>query len=240
MELFYIPQLKEIGCEVEISGAEARHIARVLRHKAGDEVLGTNGAGEEFRLVLKKVAPERVVAQVLEKRLRSREPNHRLVLAQAVLKGDKLAEVVESVTELGVDEVIPFICERVVGKLTESKYRRLEGVAVSAMKSSTRTVLPRIGRLIDFDDLREVFSDFDQVIVAYEEERKTALAKVLNRNVNKIMLVIGPEGGFTPKEIEKMSDAGAVCCSLGPRRLRAETAAITAVSIVLGLLGDLG
>lgn len=240
MELFYIPQLKQVDVPLEISGAEARHIARVLRHKPGDVVYATNGRGEEFRLVLKKVELSRVIAQVLEKKTGGREPKHRLVLAQAVLKGDKLAEVVEAVTELGISEIIPFLSERVVGRLTDSKYRRLEGVAVSAMKSCTRTVLPRIGRLVELNGLVESFHNFDQVIVAYEEEKKQGLVQILNREVKTTMVVIGPEGGFTEGEIVKMKDAGAVCCSLGPRRLRAETAAIAAVSIILGLLGELG
>lgn len=240
MELFYIPQLKEVDGLIEVFGQEARHITRVFRFKPGDEVLATNGRGEEFRLVLKKVLPGRLVAKVLEKKTGGREPGRVLVLAQAVLKGEKLAQVVEGATELGVNEVVPFISERVVGRLGEAKYRRLESVSISAMKSSMRTVLPRIGRLVDVDGLVESFCSFDQVIVLYEEEKKAGLVQVLNRDAMKIMVVIGPEGGFTPQEIEKMKAAGAVSCSLGPRRLRAETAAVAAISIVFGLLGELG
>ncbi|MGQ9679063.1 MAG: RsmE family RNA methyltransferase [bacterium] len=240
MELFYIPQLNNIDRLVEITGPEARHITRVLRFKPGDKVLATNGRGDEFQLILKKVYAGRLTAEVIEKKTGCREPKRRLVLAQAVLKSDKLAQVVEVATELGVSDVVPFISERVVGRLTETKYRRLTNVAVSAMKSSTRTVLPRIERVVDVDGLTESFRLFDQVIVPYEEEKEKGLVSVFNRSALKLMVVVGPEGGFTPEEIVKMKNAGAVSCSLGPRRLRAETAAAATISVVLGLLGELG
>lgn len=240
MELFYIPGGQKAGRQVVIYGSEAKHIARVLRHKPGDEIYGTDGMGNEFRLKLGKVETDRVIASVVEKKSGVREPGHRIVLAQAVLKGDKLAQVVEGVTELGVNEILPFICRRVVGRMTEAKRHRLENVAISGMKSCTRTVLPRIGRVVDLAGLIERFAEFDQTIVAYEEERGAGLSSLLDRAAETVMVVIGPEGGFTPEEIDKMKNAGAVCCSLGPRRLRAEIAALAAVSVVLGLLGDLG
>ncbi len=240
MELFYIPGLSEGVKQVVIAGAEARHIIRVLRHKVGDEISATDGQGREFRLRLVRISGKEVVAEVIEGKTVLREPRHRVVLAQAVLKGEKLEEVVESVSQLGVEEVIPFVSERVLGRLTERRKQHLENVAISGMKSALRTIRPRIAALTKLEGLAGMVRDFDRTIVFYEEEQTRGLDDVLNKGVKSIMLVVGPEGGFSSKEIELMTQAGAVCCTLGPRRLRAETAAIAGTAFCLGLLGDLG
>lgn len=240
MELFYIPDIIDCPEQVIITGAEAKHIVRVLRHKSGDELFGTDGRGNEFRLRIEQVRGTRITCRVLEKKSRPREPKHRLALAQALLKGDKLSQVVEGITEVGVNEIIPFVSERVIGKMSETKRRRLEKVAISGMKSSLRTVLPKIGEVIDIARLLKRFDEFSQVLVAYEEEKKHGLEQVLRRDAHSVLLIVGPEGGITGDEVEWMKKAGAISFTLGPRRLKAETAALVVSSLCLGLLGDLG
>jgi len=239
MEYFYVPNLNAKKGEVVIAGQEARHIAKVLRHKPGDEILGTNGRGDEFKMVIKNIQPERVLVNVFEKREGQREPQHKLTLAPAVLKGNKLSLVVEAVTELGVSEIAPFLSARVVGKMGAVKGQRLRAVAISGMKSALRTILPEIKPVVGIEGLIKKFSDFDQVVVAYEEERSKSLEQVLDTKVKSVLLIIGPEGGFTKEEAGWMREAGAVLFILGPRRLRAETAAVAATALCLSLLGDL-
>ncbi len=240
MELFYLPGGADVDQRVAISGAEARHIVRVLRHRVGDEISGTDGQGNLFRLRLEETSASRVIGRIVNKKVDCREPKRFFALAPAVLKGDKLSPVVEAVTELGVSEVIPFMSKRVVGKMSETKIRRLTTVAISAMKSSTRTILPKISNVVDLFGLLDRFGDFDQVLLAYEEENQQSLDAVLSRNAKSLLLIIGPEGGFEGVEVERMKAAGAAVFTLGPRRLRAETAAVTALACCLGLLGELG
>ncbi|MEO0004405.1 MAG: 16S rRNA (uracil(1498)-N(3))-methyltransferase [candidate division WOR-3 bacterium] len=239
MEYFYLQEVSFEKGEAVITGQEARHIAKVLRHKPGDEIFGTNGRGDEFRMVIKGIKPDRVLVQVLERRNGQREPRHMLTLAPAVLKGDKLSFVVEAVTELGVSEIVPFFSSRVIGRMGERKLQRLRTVAISGMKTALRTFLPEVRPAVEFESLVRRFKDFDRVLVAYEEEHATSLTAVLDSKVKSLLLVIGPEGGFTEEEVTGMREAGAALFTLGPRRLRAETAAVAATALCLGLLGDL-
>ncbi|MGQ9707611.1 MAG: RsmE family RNA methyltransferase [bacterium] len=239
MEFFFIPELERGKGQVVISGSEARHIVRVLRHKPGDEIFGTNGRGDEFKMAIKEIKPNRIVVEVLKSYPGGREPDHRVALAPAVLKGDKLAGVVEAVTELGVSEIIPFVSERVIGRVTERRLNRMRAVAISGMKNALRTVLPRIRPPLDFQALLKRFADFDQVVVAYEEQQGSALKQVLDAKAKSLLLVIGPEGGFSQEEARRMAAAGAALFSLGPRRLRAETAAVAGTALCLDWFGDL-
>jgi 16S rRNA (uracil1498-N3)-methyltransferase len=157
-----------------------------------------------------------------------------------VLKGDKLAQVCQQATELGVAEIIPIQTARTVGRLSPAKLERLKGVSLAALKSSTRTALPRTGEVVGLRELVATTGRFGQTLVAYEEERGPGLPGVLDRNADSVLLAVGPEGGFEPSEIDALRAAGAKVFSLGPRRLRAETAAVAAAAMALGLLGDLG
>ena len=108
------------------------------------------------------------------------------------------------------------------------------------MKSSTRTVLPTIDVPVGFGSLLKLDGEFEQVLVAYEDETGPGLGAVLRRDARSVLTVIGPEGGFEPAEIDALRAAGAVSFTLGQRRLRAETAAVAVAAMTLGLLGDLG
>jgi len=141
---------------------------------------------------------------------------------------------------LGVSHIIPFASVRTVGRLSAAKLERPRAVSLAALKSSTRTVLPTIDAPVEFDRLLKLDGEFDQVLVAYEDETGVGLDKALKRDVRSVLIVVGPEGGFEPAEIEALKGVGAVPFSLGPRRLRAETAAVTVAAMTLGFLGDLG
>jgi 16S rRNA (uracil1498-N3)-methyltransferase len=223
-----------------ITGAEARHIARVLRHRPGDRVRVTDGRGTEYQLELAEVRHEKVTGLVRARAANLREPRHRLTLALAALKGEKLVQACEQAAELGISEFLPFRSERTIARLSPARVERLRHVAVSALKSSTRTVLPAIGEPVDLSALIRRVPEFDQSLVAYEEETGVGLERVLNRSAKSVLAIVGPEGGFAPEEIDRLRAAGVVSFSLGPRRLRAETAAVSVVAGVLQLLGDLG
>lgn len=239
MEYFYIPELSPDIRMVEVKGPEAKHMVKVLRYKSGDEILATNGRGELFRAVITRLQRNGITVRVTETVSGDREPRHQVALAPAILKGDKLSTVVEAVTELGVREILPFVSTRVIGRLSEAKLRRMRLVAVSGMKTAMRTVLPNIKPFRDWGEFLSSFECYDQVVIAYEEEKNRGLDQVLNTDAKSVMVVIGPEGGFTQEEAQTMAAAGGRLFSLGLRRLRAETAAIAAVALCLNRLGDL-
>jgi 16S rRNA (uracil1498-N3)-methyltransferase len=231
-ELYYWAGEPEDG-RLVITGAEARHVARVMRHKPGDIVRFADGSGSEREVELSEVKAERVAGRVLSSRRDSREPRHRVTIAQAILKGDKLAQVCEQVTELGVCEVVPFESRYTVARLSPARLARLNAVAMAAMKSSTRTVLPVVKAPVRLTDLAGRAGEFHQALVAYEEEAGPGLAQVLDRKAGSVLLAVGPEGGFETDEIAALKAAGFVSFSLGPRRLRAETSVTWADSVWL-------
>lgn len=239
VESYYWAGAPEEG-RLAITGTEARHIARVMRHKPGDVVRVVDGAGRESELELAEVKSDRVSGTVLSSHASGREPAHRVAVAQAVLKGDKLAQVCEQAVEVGVSEVIPFESRFTVAKLGPAKLERLNAVALAAMKSSTRSVLPQVRPAAGLKGLTARVPEFDQALVAYEDETGPGLAEALDRKAGSVLLVVGPEGGFEPDEIAALKQAGVVSFTLGPRRLRAGTAAVAAATLALGLLGDLG
>jgi 16S rRNA (uracil1498-N3)-methyltransferase len=211
-----------------------------MRHEVGNVIGVVDGAGREHEVELTAVAANRVAGRVLSKTMCAREPKHRVAIAQAALKGDHLAQVCAQATELGVGRIIPFQSARTVGRLSPARLERLRAVSLAALKSSTRTMLPVIDAPVEFSRLLKLDGEFDQVLVAYEEESGPGLEAVLGHDAESVLIVIGPEGGFEPSEIDALKGAGAVSFTLGPRRLRAETAAITVAAMTLGLLGDLG
>ncbi len=237
MELFFCPE-RPVHGRVELRGAEAGHISRVLRHRPGDLIHVTDGQGSEYEVVLDSVTRERVSGTVKKTRVRPREPRQRIGLAQAVLKGDKLARVCEGATELGITQFIPAVTARTVGRLGEARRARLRQVALAALKSSTGTMLPDITPVTDLEGLVGLAEQYDQTVVGYEEERCARLSSVLRPDAGSVLVVIGPEGGFEPQEISFLSRAGAGVFTLGPRRLRAETAGVVAVGAVMQLLDE--
>jgi 16S rRNA (uracil1498-N3)-methyltransferase len=238
-ESYFWPEPPEDGLLV-ITGPEARHISQATRHEPGNVIGVVNGAGIEHDVELTLVRADRVEGRVLSATKCAREPKHRVAIAQALLKGDHLAQIIGRVTELGVSRIIPFQSARAIGRLSPARRERLRAVSLAALKSSTRTVLPALDAPVEFSRLLELDGEFDQVLVAYEDETGAGLDRVLKRDVQSVLIVVGPEGGFEPAEIEALKGVGAVPFSLGPRRLRAETAAVTVAAMTLGLLGDLG
>jgi 16S rRNA (uracil1498-N3)-methyltransferase len=239
VEFYYWPGPPEDG-QLVITGAEARHIGRVTRHRAGSVISVVDGAGGECEVELTAVKSDRVAGRVVRSKAGAREPKHRVALAQAVLKGDHLARVCAQATELGVSRIVPFRSARTVGRLSPARLERLRAVSLAALKSSTRTVLPRIEAPVEFGRLLESDGEFDQVLVAYEDETGPGLDTALKRDVRSVLIVVGPEGGFEPDEVAALHATGAVSFTLGPRRLKAETAAAAVVAMTFCLLGDLG
>jgi 16S rRNA (uracil1498-N3)-methyltransferase len=238
-DLYYSPNPPKDGV-LTITGPEARHISRVMRHEVGSVIGVVDGAGAEHEVELTAVKADRVTGRVLGTKAGAREPKHRVAIAQAVLKGDHLTQVCAQATELGVSRIIPFRSARAVGRLSPVRLERLRAVSLAALKSSTRTVLPTIDAPVEFGGLPGFDGEFDQVLVAYEDETGPGLGAVLKRDARSVLIVVGPEGGFEPDEIDALKAAGAVAFTLGPRRLRAETAAVAVAAMTFGLLGDLG
>ena len=219
---------------VALEGSHARHIAVVLRMKPGDEIMLVAG-GSEARAVLETVEPTHVLARIRERGGASAESRVAVTLALPLLRGDRSEEVVEAVTQLGVARILPFVASRsVVKALGEAKRQRWERIARESAETARRGQAPAVGSLCSWDEL---FATLPRpIVVAWEGEHETPLRDAIPPGVEELSVVIGPEGGLSEEEIALARAHEAIVVSLGPRNLRAETAAIAAVAIVMDAL----
>lgn len=222
--------------------SQARQIRDVLHLRAGEEVIALDNGGMEYRVVLSKIARDGVSGQVLERALSSTEPRMHLVLFQGLLKSDKFEWVLQKGTELGISEFVPMLTARVVANsVSAKKMERWRQIVREAAEQSGRGKLPQINSLITFE---QAISSAERagglVLIPWEEERSLDLRTALDSDSrNPAYLFIGPEGGFTPDEIERARKAQARVVTLGPRILRAETAGLVAASAIFFARGEL-
>ncbi|HML49156.1 MAG TPA: RsmE family RNA methyltransferase, partial [Clostridia bacterium] len=182
------------------------------------------------------VTKSAVVARLGEE-LPSVEPKTRVTLYQGVAKGEKMDWIVQKAVELGVFRVQPVCFSRCVAQ-SQHKAERWQRIALEASKQCGRGRIPEINEPIALD--LALLKNHDQCVVPWEEERSAALSDALRPDQSDLGLVIGPEGGLDPSEMDMLSKTGAISITLGPRILRTETAAIAALAMVLYAMGDMG
>jgi 16S rRNA (uracil1498-N3)-methyltransferase len=223
---------------------EIRHIGRVLRLKAGDEVILFDGEGKEYHALLTRLSPREISLSLLrEPSTTAAESPLRIILGLGLLKSSKFDWVVQKTTELGVAEVVPFFSLHVVPRWEESQTRsrqsRWEKIASEAAKQSGRARVPKIHSPRSFGDMLAMGPEEATKILLWEKEPAGSLQDVLTSPVSSIFVLIGPEGGFSDEEALRARKAGFQPIRLGPRILRAETAGIAIVSLLQFVLGDL-
>ncbi len=240
-EFFYAPPKQINDDQIELLGDEHLHCAKVLRKITGDQLTVVDGIGHAFDGVICSVEKQRTLVRITKRRDAIGEPKARLTLAQAVPKGNRFDWLIEKGTEIGISEFIPLRCERSETTAGENKCERWRRLAMAAMKQSCRSVLPAIEAEKPFDEICTAVTKYDFAILAHPGQTEP-LQKILTtyhmRPIHGLIL-IGPEGGFTETELEIASAAGIPFFSLGPRRLRAETAGLTAAIAVFSALGEL-
>lgn len=220
--------------EVRLLGREAYHLVQVLRVKPGDAVRAFDGGGLEAEGVVLQVAGPVVVLKLAEPQPTEREVVIPITLAPALLKGDKLAEVVRQGTELGAVRFIPLVtrhCE--VRELSAERLTRWRRIAQEAAKQSGRSVVPEVGELLRLEQLPEVA---ERILVAHPYADLTLAAHLQQAPLapqQPLWLVTGPEGGLRETEVAQLVAHGAVAIRLGPRILRAETAPLALLSALL-------
>ena len=222
-----------------IEGANNNHIKNVLRMRTGDTFLvSCNGKSHLCRLCC--FEDDATLAEVVEEDYQDTELPVQLYLFQGLPKGDKLELIIQKAVELGVHSIIPVEMNRSVVKLDEkkkkSKQERWQSIAESAAKQSKRNLIPTVNEAVSYKTAMKMASEMDVFLVPYENERgMAATAEALSKikSGSKVGILIGPEGGFDESEVSAARDVGGDIVSLGKRILRAETAAITALSMCM-------
>jgi len=235
MRNFYVPPNQISSEKILITGNEKHHIINVLRLSIGDEICILDGSGNSYRAVLTEIDSEKVIANVINSQY-TPLPSFHLTLIQGLPKFNKMDFIVQKSVELGVDEIVPVICHRTVPKLskksTQKRMERWNKIAIEAGKQSGRKHFPTIHPIVSLAKY-DIKSELKLIFWVGEKEKK--LKKVLQsyKKVKSVSLLIGPEGGFTDKEIEKCVQSGVIPVSFGDQILRTETAAIAGLTILL-------
>jgi 16S rRNA (uracil1498-N3)-methyltransferase len=230
---------------LKVEGEEVKHIRKVLRLKEGDEITVFDGLGKEFKGTIVEQGLSTVVIRIGNVYASKGNSPLEITLAQSLLKGEKMDYLIQKATELGVNEIIPFLSSRSVPLLEKSKrqkrHHRWERIAIEASKQCGRGVVPRIASLQDYSDMLQAASSNALRLILWEREG-IKLKEILERSKErkKIFFVIGPEGGFSQEEVEEGKRADFTPVTLGTRILRAETASLCFLSVLQYEQGDIG
>lgn len=234
--------------KIDIVGEDVNHISNVLRMKVGDEFQVCNSdTTENYNVEIKSFEKEKIICSIINKMKSEAESDINLKIFQGIPKSDKMELIIQKSTELGIKELIPVDMERCVSKISgkdeKKKIDRWQKISEVAAKQSGRDMIPKIHNVIKINDLVKVISDFDMMIVPYEKAERYSFKDAIEEikeydksNIN-IGIVIGPEGGFEPSEVEQLREAGAKIVTLGKRILRTETVALAMSSVIMYELG---
>lgn len=222
---------------IVLTGENAAH-AKVLRLKAGEEVLVCDGEGNECSCTVSDVSNGQISLVVNSRQAASSEAKVDVSVYMAFPKADKLEHVIQKATELGAYEIVAFPSARCISKPDEKslqkKIDRWQKIAASASEQSGRGRIPRVIVLNSYQEALKRAALADKAILFYENERATTLRMALAESpYQTVSLLTGPEGGLETKEVEMAKDAGLQICTLGSRILRCETAPLCALSAVM-------
>jgi 16S rRNA (uracil1498-N3)-methyltransferase len=229
MNIFYTPDISSHN--YTLTETESKHCIRVLRHKQGDLLILVDGAGNWYEAQIIDPNPKHCQVQVIKEIREYQKRDFYLHIAIAPTKNnDRFEWFLEKATEFGIDEITPLLCEHSERK--QIKHERLEKVIVSAMKQTLKAFLQRLNNLTNFDTFLNENEYISKYIAHCDENAPREHLFNLVKPVEKVLVLIGPEGDFSPSEIEKAAQKGFRQITLGSSRLRTETAGVAATQIV--------
>ncbi len=227
---------------IVLAGENAKH-AKVLRLKAGEEVLVCDGQGREALCIISDVSDGQISLVVQKRQESEAEAAVKVSVYMAFPKADKLEHVIQKATELGAYEIVAFPSSRCVSRPDEKslakKLERWQKIAASAAEQSGRGLVPKVLTLNSYKAALERAAQADKALLFYENEQATTLKMALSSGTyHTVSLLIGPEGGLEFAEVEQAQAAGLQVCTLGKRILRCETAPLCALSAVMYDAGE--
>ncbi|MFW5718704.1 MAG: 16S rRNA (uracil(1498)-N(3))-methyltransferase [Halanaerobium sp.] len=249
MHRFFIDQSTEVNKSVIISGNDYNHLKNSLRLNLGDRVILSDGNGFDMEAEIINFHDESAELKILSREKSKVEAATKVWLAQGLPKKSKMDLIVEKATEIGFAGLIPLESKRTIVKYNHKKKNkkqsRWQRVAEAAAKQSGRAVVPEIKNFYSTNDLNSLKEEFDYVLLLWEDEKEYSIKQFFKENnvaaEARILLIIGPEGGFSESEVNQYKEGlDAQIITLGPRILRTETAGITALTAILYEKGELG
>ncbi len=238
MPVFFIHSTDVANGIVTITDLLLSHISKSLRAKPGDSLLFNDDHGHRYHTTVTEITKKFLEAKIQQIEAPPLSTRPKLILAQAVLKGEKMGWVIQKATELGVSTIIPVITDRIIlkldGKQEETHRARWQRIALEAAQQSERWTLPSIEPLHTFEQLLEAPRHNQPLFMAERDEGASLLAIPISKEKQEpeITVIIGPEGGWSPKEVEAAQSRDWAFASFGKEILRAETASLAAIAIL--------
>lgn len=209
-----------------ISGSDVHYIKDVLRLKAGDRLELLDGTGQVYLSKIAEIKKDQVVCEIMERRTQNTELGTRVTIAQCLPRARKMDVIIQKCTELGAAGIIPTLSERSIARGEKSE--RWQKIAKEAAEQSGRSTIPQIEPLTKFTDVLKQAKDYDLALIPWELERTTILKSLLTTALphycTTILILIGPEGGFSHSEVERAKESGFKPVTIGKTILRTETA----------------
>jgi len=237
MHRFYCSSQNISGNKIIISdSAQVHHIKDVLRLKTEDEVVVFDGQGNEYSCLIEKISQD-VILAVKERQPVNTHQSAKVTIACAIPKKSKFDDIVDKLTQVGVDVIIPLLTGRVIVKFDKdkqiSRHRRWQEIALSASKQCQRNTIPAIEPVKNIKDVLSQAQKFDLKLIPTLALERQALKDVISKSkAQNILVLIGPEGDFTPQEAASAIEAGFIPVTLGDLVFRVETAAVAVASFI--------
>jgi 16S rRNA (uracil1498-N3)-methyltransferase len=224
------------GEQYAISGENAKHISKVLRMKIGESLTLVTPNSVQCSCKITNINSDCVTVDVLYKMPCENEPDVFVTLYQALPKGDKMEYIIQKCVELGVSRIVPVISARCVSrpdsKSLAKKRERWQKIALQAAMQSRRGIIPQVCDCVSFNSAAELSAQNEKTVIFYEMGGQS-VKTILSDKPKTVGMFIGSEGGFEAGEVEKVISVGGVAATLGRRILRAETAPLAALSIIM-------
>jgi 16S rRNA (uracil1498-N3)-methyltransferase len=231
--------------EIKINGTDGHHIIHVLRAKIGQKLIVVDASQTIAEAEIIAFNHEEVILKCIKQIDANTEAPIEVVLAQCLPKADKMDFVVQKAVELGVSSIVPVISTNCVVKYDATKQiarrTKWQKIANEAAKQCGRTIQPVVEPIVRFKEVLENLDPDTAAFICYEGQTDIPIRDFLRHSTaQRFFVLIGPEGGFTPEEVELCLKNGVRAVTMGPRILRSETASLAAVSLVMYENGDLG
>ena len=245
MPVFFIADLQLTDGVLTITGPLLDHLQKSLRVTVGEKLWVSDNRRKRYFIHVTTVTRMEMRGHVLEERVAPQPCHPTVVLAQAILKGDRMDWVIQKATELGVTSIVPIISERVIARPRLERLipqqQRWQRIAFEAAQQAERWDVPEVSPPAELlTCLRSPVGQLKLILSERSDEGNLMTMTLPQDAEGRILLVIGPEGGWSASEREAAQASGCTSVSLGPRILRAETAALAALTIIQGRIGELG
>lgn len=232
----FVPQGK-----ITLDEEQSRHIAKSLRMRVGDMLTLTCGDGSDYGCIIDEINAGQVILSVCYRQANNSEPSVKVTLFQGIPKGDKMEDIIQKCTELGITAIKPVLTHRSVSrpdeKAAKKKQTRYQKIALEAAQQSGRGIVPEIGEMQPLK--KAIENDSSELKILFYEGGGKALTQLIDKDIKSVSIYIGPEGGFEQSEVEMIKNNGGVIATLGSRILRTQTAPVAALTAIMLLTNNM-